>query len=131
MSRRKGTGTSKGTRPVFPGEKGFTYLDEEERTLIESIERADARGELRPVKHQKALIAQAQAGAQRWMERERKEARTNIRLRPSVLADLKVKAESVGLGYQTYIASLIYRDLYPTPPTPVVVAEPTKKRHSA
>jgi predicted DNA binding CopG/RHH family protein len=115
---------------VFPGEKGFTYLDDEERALITSIEQADARGELRPVKNQKAIKAQAQAAARRWMKRERKEARTSIRLRPSVLADLKVKAESVGLGYQTYIASLIHRDLYPTPPARAVVAEP-KKRYSA
>jgi predicted DNA binding CopG/RHH family protein len=117
MSRRA-TKTGKSPRPVFPDEKGFKFIDDEERDLITSVERAYARGELRPVKNQKALIAQAQAGARRWMEKERKEARTNIRLRPSVLADLKAKAASVGLGYQTYIATLIHRDLYPPPAAP-------------
>lgn len=131
MSRRKATETSKRKRPVFPDEKGFKFFDDEERALITSIERADARGELRPVRNQKALIAQAQAGARRWMERERKEARTNIRLRPSVLADLKVKAASVGLGYQTYIASLIHRDLYPPSAAPAAVVTEPKKRYSA
>ena len=108
-------------------------LTAEERAERRAIERADARGELRPVKNQKAVIAAAQAGARRWMEQERKAARTNIRLRPSVLADVKAKAASLGLPYQVYIASVLYRDLYPPPPrpTPATVVEPPKKRRSA
>ncbi|MGH7331606.1 MAG: hypothetical protein ACREKS_02430 [Candidatus Rokuibacteriota bacterium] len=116
-------------RPRKDTPRPKTFFDEEERALITSIERADAAGKLRPVKNQKALKAQMEAAAQRWMKTERKEARTNIRLRPSVLADLKAKATSLGLPYQTCVASLIHRDLYP--PEAPAAAEPAKKRHSA
>jgi predicted DNA binding CopG/RHH family protein len=108
-------------------DKRVAFMDEEERALITSIEDADARGELRPVKHQKEIIAQAQAGARRWMETERKEARVNIRLRPSVLAAFKARAEREGLPYQVVLASLAYRYAYPEPATPPTVAAESPK----
>jgi predicted DNA binding CopG/RHH family protein len=122
--RRRAKGMGKRTATM-------TYINDEERALVESIERADARGELRPVKHQKEIIAQAQAGARRWMETERKEARVNIRLRPSVLAAFKARAEREGLPYQVVLASLAYRYAYPEPATPPAVAAEPKKRRSA
>ncbi len=63
-------------------------LDAEER----AIERAYERGEYRPVKHQAKAKAEAIAMATEWMRTERKEARMNIRLRPSTLAALKARA---------------------------------------
>ena len=107
-------------------------LDAEERAERRAIERADARGELRPVKNQKQVKAEMQAAARRWMANERKEARMNIRLRPSTLAALKAKAAEEGLPYQVLAASLIHRYVFPVPaPTPVAVAPPVKKRRSA
>jgi len=127
MSRRQAMGMSKGKRPVFPDEKGFTFLDDEERELITSIERADAQGELRPVKNQKQAIAEVQALARRTLAR--KAARINIRLAPADLDLLKARARAEGLPYQTLISSILHK--YVTPP-PVAVAEPTtKKRYSA
>ena len=35
--------------PKFPGDPGFIYLDDEERELIESIEGAYERGEMKPL----------------------------------------------------------------------------------
>jgi len=112
-------------------DKETVFMDDAERALIESIEDADARGELRPAKNQKQIIAQMQAGARRWMETERKEARVNIRLRPSVLAAFKARAEREGLPYQVVLASLAYRYAYPEPQAPPAVAAQPPKRRSA
>jgi predicted DNA binding CopG/RHH family protein len=95
--------------------KPMKYFDEEERALITAIERADARGELRPVKNQAKAKAEAQAMAKEWMRTERREARINIRLRPSTLAALKARAAVEGLPYQVLVAGLIHRYVFPEP----------------
>jgi len=101
------------------------FMDAEERALITAIERADARGELRPVKNQKKMIAEAQAMARRTLAR--KAARINIRLLPADLDLLKARAKAEGLPYQTLIASILHK--YVTPPA--ALAEPPKKRRLA
>jgi hypothetical protein len=107
----------------------MTYLDDEERTLIERIERADARGELRPVKPQKSAIAQVQAIARRTLAR--KAARINIRLAPADLDLLKVRAKAEGLPYQTLIASILHKYVTPPAPAPVVtVGGPPQRSRS-
>jgi len=106
-------------------------LDAEERAERRAIERADARGELRPVTNQKKVKAEAEAAARRWMATERKEARMNIRLRPSTLAALKAKAEAQGLPYQVLVASLIHQYVFPSAPAAGAAAEPPKKRRLA
>jgi predicted DNA binding CopG/RHH family protein len=119
-----------GTRRGMTARELDAGLDAEERAERRALERADARGELRPVKHQKKVKAEMQAAARRWMATERKEARMNIRLRPSTLAALKAKAAEEGLPYQVLAASLIHRYVFPVP-APMAVAASPKKRRSA
>ncbi len=69
------------------------------------------RGEYRrlPPAQEKHMKAELQAAARAWMATERKEARINIRLRPSDLAALKRAAATEGLPYQALAASLIHK----------------------
>ena len=107
------------------------FRDAEERALVTRIERADARGELRPVKHEKAIKAELQAAARAWMATERRVARINIRLRPADLVALKERAAQEGQGYQTLVASLIHK--YVSLPPAAAQAPPptTSKRRLA
>jgi len=98
------------------------FMDDEERAMITAYE----RGEYRPVKNQKQEKAKAQAMAREWMRTERKEARLNIRLRPSTLAALKARAAAEGLPYQVLIASLIHKYVFPAPPA--AAAEPARMK---
>jgi len=78
------------------------FYDEEERELIESIE----RGEWRPVPNQKMELARARAAARYTL---RKDKSISIRLPSADLARIKAKAMEEGLPYQTLIASLIHK----------------------
>jgi predicted DNA binding CopG/RHH family protein len=115
MSRRRAGTTKK-------------FHDAEERALIARIERADARGELRPVKREKGIKAELQAAARAWMTTERKVARINIRLRPSDLVALKERAAQEGLAYQTLVASLIHKYVSLPPAAPSAPAATSKRR---
>ena len=78
------------------------YLDEEERDLVESIE----RGEWKSVKNLKAEIQKHQEYARNTL---RKDKRVNIRISARDLESLQTKAVEDGIPYQTLMASVLHR----------------------
>ena len=78
------------------------YLDEEERDLVESIE----RGEWKSVKNLKAEIQKHQEYARNTL---RKDKRVNIRISSRDLESLQTKAVEDGIPYQTLMASVLHR----------------------
>ena len=60
--------------PIFPDDPRFIYLDEEERELIESIERAYERGEIKslPPKQMKSELKKAKILARNTLRHIRK-----------------------------------------------------------
>jgi predicted DNA binding CopG/RHH family protein len=116
MSRRGRTGPA-------------AFHDADERDMIGAFERGEYQR--LPPAQEKRVKAELQAAARAWMATERREARINIRVRPSDLAALKVKAAAEGLPYQTLVASLIHKYVAPH----VVVTAPAtpaaRKRRTA
>ena len=78
------------------------YLDDEERDLVESIE----RGEWKSVKNLKAEIQKHQEYARNTL---RKDKRVNIRISSRDLESLQTKAVEDGIPYQTLMASVLHR----------------------
>ena len=78
------------------------YLDDEERDLIESVE----RGEWKSVKNLKDEIAKHRQYARNTL---RKDSRVNIRISSRDLEALQAKAVEDGLPYQTLMASVLHR----------------------
>ena len=78
------------------------YLDDEERDLVESIE----RGEWTSVKNLKAEIRKHQEYARNTL---RKDKRVNIRISARDLEALQSKAVEDGIPYQTLMASVLHR----------------------
>lgn len=84
----------------FPGDPGFRYLDDEEKTLIEDIEaNADI---LQP-------LPEAEKDAFLTQFRKPQSARKNVtmRMEESTITALKAKAEAEGLPYQTLAAMVL------------------------
>ena len=78
------------------------YLDEEERDLIESIE----RGEWHSVDNVKEEIQKHQRYARDTL---RKDKRVNIRISSKDLEALQSKAVEDGIPYQTLMGSVLHR----------------------
>lgn len=78
------------------------YLDDDERDLVESIE----RGEWTSVKNLKAEIQKHQEYARNTL---RKDKRVNIRISVRDLESLQTKAVEDGIPYQTLMASVLHR----------------------
>jgi predicted DNA binding CopG/RHH family protein len=78
------------------------YLDEDERDLVESIE----RGEWKSVKGLKREIKKHQEYARNTL---RKDKRVNIRISSRDLEALQAKAVEDGIPYQTLMASILHR----------------------
>ncbi len=78
------------------------YYDEEERTLIESIE----KGEWVPVDDLQRAIDEANSVAR---STRAKDMRINIRLASSDLKILKTKALEEGVPYQTLVSSVLHK----------------------
>ncbi len=78
------------------------YLDEEERDLIESIE----RGEWHSVDNVKVEIQKHQRYARDTL---RKDKRVNIRISSKDLEALQAKAVEDGIPYQTLMGSVLHR----------------------
>lgn len=78
------------------------YLDEEERDLVESIE----RGEWKSVRNLKQEIKKHQEYARNTL---RKDKRINIRISSRDLEALQAKAVEDGIPYQTLMASVLHR----------------------
>ena len=78
------------------------YLDNEERDLIESVE----RGEWKSVKNLKQEIEKHRQYARNTL---RKDGRVNIRISSRDLEALQAKAVEDGMPYQTLMASVLHR----------------------
>ena len=78
------------------------YLDEEERDLIESVE----RGEWKSVKNLSQEIKKHQQYARNTL---RKDKRVNIRISSRDLEALQSKAVEDGIPYQTLMGSVLHR----------------------
>ena len=78
------------------------YLDDEERDLVESIE----RGEWKSVRNLQAEIKKHQEYARNTL---RKDKRVNIRISARDLEALQTRAVEDGIPYQTLMASVLHR----------------------
>ena len=78
------------------------YLDDEERDLIESVE----RGEWKSVKNLRQEIKKHQQYARSTL---RKDKRVNIRISSRDLEALQSKAVEDGIPYQTLMGSVLHR----------------------
>ena len=84
--------------------KKIKYLDDEERELIESIERGDYVP--MPKKKQEALKKKLQIAARNY---RLKSARINIRLSEADLNLIKHRAAKEGMPYQTLVSSVLHK----------------------
>lgn len=78
------------------------YLDDEEKELIESIE----KGEWQSVKKVKQEIKKHQTYAGNTL---RKDRRVNIRISSQDLEQLQARAVEEGIPYQTLMASVLHK----------------------
>ena len=78
------------------------YLDDEERDLMESVE----RGEWKSVNNLKQEIKKHQEYARNTL---RKDKRVNIRISSRDLEALQSKAVEEGIPYQTLMGSVLHR----------------------
>ena len=84
----------------------FKPLDEEEKDLMESIE----KGEWAPLEgreKEKEIKKLRQAARNTFTKSER----MNIRISPKDLQDLKIRALQEGIPYQTLVSSIIHKYL--------------------
>ena len=84
--------------------KAFEPIDEEERDLMESIE----KDEWRSVKHIKKEKEKAIAAARNTLKKDK---RINLRLTQKDYHQIQVKAIEEGIPYQTLISSIIHKYL--------------------
>ena len=84
--------------------KAFEPLDEEEKDLMESIE----RGEWRSVKNVEEEKEKAIAAARNTLKKDK---RINLRLTQKDYHRIQVKAIEEGIPYQTLISSIIHKYL--------------------
>jgi predicted DNA binding CopG/RHH family protein len=84
--------------------KAFEPIEEEERTLMESIE----NDEWRPVEDFEKEKEKAELAARNTLKKDR---RINLRLTEKDYQQIQVKAIEEGIPYQTLIASIIHKYL--------------------
>ena len=84
--------------------KAFEPLDQEEKDLMESIERE----EWRPVKNIKQEKEKAIAAARNTLKKDR---RINLRLTQKDYRQIQIKAIEEGIPYQTLISSIVHKYL--------------------
>jgi len=84
--------------------QAFEPIDEEEKDLMESIE----KGEWRSVKHIEKEKEKAIAAARNTLKKDR---RINLRLTQKDYHQIQVKAIEEGIPYQTLISSIIHKYL--------------------
>ena len=79
------------------------YLDAEEKELIRDIKKMDTRSLRTPTnKEQRAVRKAARAFIQ-------KESKMNIRIAPSELEQIKARAKTEGLKYQSLVKSILHK----------------------
>ena len=84
--------------------KAFKPIDQEEKDLIESIE----RDEWRPVKNINQEKEKAIAAARNTLKKDK---RINLRLTQKDYHQIQIKAIEEGIPYQTLISSLVHKYL--------------------
>ena len=84
--------------------KAFKPIDQEEKDLMESIE----RDEWQPVKNIDQEKEKAIAAAQNTLKKEK---RINLRLTQKDYHQIQIKAIEEGIPYQTLISSLVHKYL--------------------
>ena len=84
--------------------KAFEPIDEEERDLMESIE----KDEWRSVKHIEKEKEKAIAAARNTLKKDK---RINLRLTQKDYHQIQIKAIEEGIPYQTLISSIIHKYL--------------------
>ena len=84
--------------------QAFEPIDEEEKDLMESIE----KDEWRSVKHIEKEKEKAIAAARNTLKKDR---RINLRLTQKDYHQIQVKAIEEGIPYQTLISSLVHKYL--------------------
>ena len=85
-------------------EKAFKPIDQEEKDLMESIERDDWQ----PVKNFKKEREKAIAAARNTLKKDK---RINLRLTQKDYHQIQVKAIEEGIPYQTLISSIVHKYL--------------------
>jgi predicted DNA binding CopG/RHH family protein len=78
------------------------FLDDEEKTILESYD----RGEWRPVKNRKQEIKKLKEYARNTLQKDK---RINIRMSSKDLDQVQVIAAQEGVPYQTLISSIIHK----------------------
>ena len=84
--------------------KAFEPIDQEEKDLMESIE----RDEWRPVKNIKQEKEKAIAAARNTLKKDK---RINLRLTQKDYRQIQIKAIAEGIPYQTLISSIVHKYL--------------------
>jgi predicted DNA binding CopG/RHH family protein len=84
--------------------KAFKPIDEEERSLMESIE----KDEWMPVKNLKKEKEKAFMAARNTLKKDK---RINLRLSQKDYHQIQIKAIEEGIPYQTFISSIIHKYL--------------------
>ena len=79
------------------------YTDAEERRLLEDVRKMSPQSLKRPPKKEQNQLRRA---ARAFVE---KESKMNIRIAPTELEQIKAKAETEGLKYQTLVKSVLHR----------------------
>jgi predicted DNA binding CopG/RHH family protein len=79
------------------------FVDQEEKGLMEDIDRMDVRSLRSPTKGEQGQLRRA---AKKHIERETK---MNIRIDPHELDKIKTQAHKEGLRYQTLIKSVLHK----------------------
>ncbi len=85
-------------------EKTFKPIDQEEKDLMESIERDDWQ----PVKNFKKEKEKAIAAARNTLKKDK---RINLRLTQKDYHQIQIKAIEEGIPYQTLISSIVHKYL--------------------
>jgi predicted DNA binding CopG/RHH family protein len=85
-------------------EKAFKPIDQEEKDLLESIERDDWQ----PVKYFKEEKEKAIAAARNTLKKDK---RINLRLTQKDYHQIQIKAIEEGIPYQTLISSIVHKYL--------------------
>jgi predicted DNA binding CopG/RHH family protein len=85
-------------------EKAFKPIDQEEKELMESIERDDWQ----PVKNFEKEKVKAIAAARNTLKKDK---RINLRLTQKDYHQIQIKAIEEGIPYQTLISSIVHKYL--------------------
>ena len=84
--------------------KAFKPIDQEEKDLMESIE----RGEWRPVKNINQEKEKAIAAARNTLKKDK---RINLRLTQKDYHQIQIRAIEEGIPYQTLVSSIVHKYL--------------------